>query len=185
MKQLRSAFTLIEMMVVIGIMAFMAAIIIPRLAFRTPQAEWPTILADLNDIVFFARQEAISTQKVHRIVFKISADQLDTVFVEEELDDPEKPGRKIYSPTSFYFSTKYTFHESVKIKAFFNGKYESLAENKGEGYCYVIPDGLVQDILIHVVRKNKENGTEIPVSFTLSPFFGKFELHDGFVRPER
>ncbi len=167
-------------------MAFMAAIIVPRLLLRTPQAEWPTILADLNDIVFFTRQEAISTQKVHRIVFKTSVDQADTIMVEEELDHPEKQGRKIYRQVaSFYFNTQYILHKSVKIKALYHGKDEILSENKGEGYCYVIPDGLVQDVLIHVTRKDKEKGTEIPVSFTISPFFGKFEFHDGFIRPER
>jgi len=183
-KQPRSAFSLLEIMVVICIMALMAAIIIPRLLFRTPQAEWPTILADLNDVVFFARQEAISNQKVYRLTFKSYAEQSDTVAVEEELDDQEKPGKKIYrQASSFYFNTKYTFHESVKLKAVYHGKDEFLTDNKGEGYCYVIPDGLVQDIIIYVIRKDKEKGVEIPASFILSPFFGKFEFHDGFVRP--
>ncbi len=182
MDCLRDAFTLLEMMVVITIMGVMAAIIVPRLVLRTPQAEWPMILSDLNDIVFFARQEAIANQKVYRLTFKTNANQPDTITVEEEKDDPEKPGRKMYQQvSSFYFNTRYTFHQSIKIKALYHGKQEELADNKGEGHCYVIHDGLVQDILLYLVRKDKS--AEINTSFTVMPFFGKFQMHEGLVRP--
>ena len=186
MNKLRVAFTLLEIMVVISIMAFMAAILAPRLLMKSPQAEWPAILADLNDIVFFARQEAISGQKICRLVFKANDTQPDSVIVEEELDNPEKRGSKIYRQvSSFYFNTHYTFHPTVKLKALYYGKHEYLSNNKGVGYCYVIPDGLVQDVLIHITRKDQDKGTEISASFTLAPFFGKFEFHDGFMRPGR
>lgn len=182
--KLRNAFTLLEIMVVVGIMALTAAILVPRFLFRTPQAEWPTILADLNDLIFFARQEAISSQKIYRLNFKSNGENPDTIVVEEEYPDPEKPWRKMYRlASSFYFKAKYTFHESVKLKAVYLGKDEYLTNNKGEGYCYVIPDGLVQDVIIHVVRRDREKGFEISASFIVSPFFGRFEFREGLVRP--
>lgn len=182
--KLRKAFTLLEIMVVVSIMALTAAILVPRLLFRTPQAEWPTILADLNDLIFFARQEAISGQQIYRLNFKSNGEQPDTVTVEQELPDPEKPWRKMYRPaSSFYYAAKYTFHESVKIKAVYLAKDEYLTNNKGEGYCYVIPDGLVQDVIIHVARRDGDKGNEFTASFVISPFFGRFEFREGLVRP--
>jgi hypothetical protein len=44
---------------------------------------------------------------------------------------------------------------------------------------------LVQDVLIHIALKDKDKAVEYPKSFTVMPFFGKFEIHDGLVRPER
>lgn len=173
-------------MVVISIIAFMAAIIVPRLAMRTPQAEWPTILTDLNNIVFFARQEAISEQCVHRIVFKMNPKGDDQVIIQKEVDDPEKPGKKKYNIVeSEYFNTTYIFDPSIKIKAVYHGKSELTEENKGEGYCYIIADGLVQDIIVHLARKPKDKGKDIPASYILLPFFGEFEYKDGWIRPGR
>ncbi|KKQ48507.1 MAG: hypothetical protein US69_C0020G0003 [candidate division TM6 bacterium GW2011_GWF2_38_10] len=184
-KCTKPAFTLIEILVVIGIMGFMAAIIVPRLAMRTPQAEWSTILVDLNDIIFFARQEAISEQCTHRLVFKHNKKGDDMVLIQKEVDDPEAPGKKKYAQVeSEYFNTAYTFHSSIKLRAVYYGKLELMAENKGEGFCYIIADGLVQDVIVHLVRKPQDKGNEVLGSYILSPFFGEFEFKDGLVRPE-
>lgn len=183
MKKVQVAFTLLEILVVITIIGIIIALIVPRLAHHPPQAEWSTILNDLNDVVYFARQAAISDQKVCRLLFKSNQNSPDTVTIQEEADDPERPGKKIYTAiSSHFFNTTYTFHESVKLKAVYHGKVEEFADNKGQGFCYIIHDGLVQDILIHLVRKDKN--VEMPASLKIMPFFGKFEFHDGHVRPE-
>lgn len=174
MKSVQVAFTLIEMLVVITIIGVIAALIIPRLAHQQPQAEWSTILNDLNDIVYFTRQEAISSQKICRLTFQTNTDKPDTITIEAEENDPEKPGKKKYMQiSSFLFKTKYTFHESIKIRGLFHGKVEALSENRGTGYCYFIPDGLVEDITVNLARKEKN--TETPASFIILPFLGKFE----------
>jgi prepilin-type N-terminal cleavage/methylation domain-containing protein len=174
MKSVQVAFTLIETLVVVTIFGIMAALIVPRLARQQPQAEWSTILNDLNDIVYFTRQEAISSQRTCRLTFQTNSDKADSITIEEETDDPEKPGKKIYTQiSSLLFNTNYIFHESIKIRGLYHGKTENLIENKGTGYCYFIPDGLVEDVTISFIRK--ERNIESPASFTMLPFLGKFQ----------
>lgn len=179
----RRAFTMIEMMVVIFLIGVVATIAIPRLAYKAPQAEWSNVLNDLNNLVLFTRQEAISNQKIYRLTFKSNGKRPDSVSVELEGDNPEKVGKKIYTPVDcYYLKTRYEFHPSIKLRAFYQGKKEQLNSGDGDTHCYVVPDGLVQDVLIHLSKI--ENNVESKVSFKMMPFYGKFELIDGFARPE-
>jgi len=180
----RSAFTMIEIMVVIFLVGILATIVFPRAMRKEPQADWKTILEDMNNLVFFARQEAIANQRMYRLAFHSVTTGPDFVIVEEERQDPEKPKQKIYVPaTSYYFTPRYVFHPAIKIKAFFRGKKDVLEDQKGRGYCHVISDGLVEDALIHMTRKidNEETGG----TFKMMPFFGKFEFFDGYQKPGR
>ena len=101
-----------------------------------------------------------------------------------EEDDPEKPGAKIFVPsTSYYFKPEYTFPKEIKLYEIYQRRQEQLSENKGKAYCYIIPDGLVQDILIHLVRKYEDQ--ESKASLQMVPFFGTVELFKGFKKPEK
>ena len=51
------AFTLIEIMVVIALLGFMAAIVLPRMTRKPPSAEWKNILDDINNVVLFKLHE--------------------------------------------------------------------------------------------------------------------------------
>jgi prepilin-type N-terminal cleavage/methylation domain-containing protein len=177
------AFTFIEMMVVIMLIGILASIMIPRFATREPKADWSTVIDELNNLVFFARQEAIANQHVYRLTLTNIPGRPINVIVQEEKINPEKPGR-IYVPTfSYYFKPDYTLHESISLKAFFNGREKILSEgDKGQAYCYVIPEGLVQETTIQLVRRdaNGEHG----VTLSMMPFYGTFTLQEGFKRPE-
>ena len=178
------AFTLIEMMVVVVLVGIAATIIIPRLYMRKPHAEWQTVLDSLNNMVFFARQEAISDQKVYRLLFKSNPNSQDYVVVEQENIDVDDQTKKVYEQvSSYYFDTRYDFDESIKMVAFYVGGKEQFEEKKDTGLCYVVPNGLVQDVMIRLVRK-KDN-KESRVSFKMMPFEGKFVMYEGFSKPEK
>lgn len=183
MNKQRSAFTFIEITVVLALIGVIAAVLLPRLVRRSPAVEWKNILDDFNNIVSFTRQEAVANQKVYRLTFKSSGEQgLDTIMIEEEKDDPDKPGKKMYPiVSSYYFTTTYTLAKGVKLSAVYIGKQNQLDE-KGGAHCYIIPDGLVQDVIIRVIRTI--NGVESKGSFRMNPFMGTFEFFDGFIKPE-
>jgi prepilin-type N-terminal cleavage/methylation domain-containing protein len=183
----RNGFSLIEMMIVIALIATMATLILPRMIGRQPSTEWPSIVDDLNNLVIFARQEAISSQGIYRLTFKSVIEGRDLVLIEQEKKDPEKPQQKIYEQvSSSYLKTRYKFPEAVKIKALYAGREEMLSDNKGTGHCYIISDGLVQDVFLHLTRTpNEKDKKEINVTLKMMPFFGRFELLDGFIRPGR
>lgn len=182
MKLMRSAFTMVEMMVVILLIGVVVSYFLPRLNRRSPALEWSSILRDLDNLIVFTRQEAIAHQKVYRLAFKSNRNAPDEVRVEEEQDDPQKPGKKIYPlVSSYYFKTTYLFNAAIKLDGVFQGKTEMLAEQKGVAYCYVVSDGLVQDVMVHLVRKLDNQETK--GSFRMNPFFGKFEFYEGSVKP--
>lgn len=189
MHATRAAFTFIEMMVVMALIGVMAAFVLPRFVHRTPTAEWPVIIDELNNLVTFARHEAIANHKIYRLTFTKDQQQKITIDVQEENPDPEHPNKKVYPPaTSDYFNPHYTFHESVLLKTLYNGKQKTLVEDeKGIAYCYIIPDGLTQDITLHLFHKSnpveKNQSEEKGVTIKLHPFAGVFTIEEGFIKP--
>lgn len=180
----KKAFTLIEMMVVIVLIGILATLIIPRLYMRKPEAEWQNVLDSLNNMVFFARQEAISDQKVYRLLFNAKPNGSNFVVVEQEEIDEEEPTKKMYKQVkSYYFDTRYDFNEMIKMVAFYSNGKEQFEENKDIGLCYVVPNGLVQDVMIRLVRKKEDKTSK--VSFKMMPFKGEFIMHEGYSRPEK
>lgn len=177
----KSAFTLVEILIVMVVIGAMATIIIPRLFRKEPRADFNFVLNELNDLVYFARQEAIATQKNYRLYFQSNKNAPDFITVEQEQDDPEKPDKTIFKQVySDYLQTRYDLHPSVKMIHFYQGKKEQFEENKGRAYCYVVPSGLVQDVIVHMSRIRDDN-TEFKGTFKVEPFLGKFEFYEGFV----
>ena len=182
---LKQAFTLLEIIVVLVVISIMATFIGSRLTEQKPEEELPNILNEFNNLASFARQEAMSDRKNYRLFLKSEQKGQDFVVVESEESDPENPGKKIYRETfSGYFDTKYLLPESVKMKAVYkNKREEEFEENMGKAYCYVVPDGLVEDCMVHIVRTIEFEKKEIKATFKVEPFKGEFEFHEGFLRP--
>ena len=187
--KMRHAFTMIEMMVVIFLIGVIATIVIPRLSYKTPQSEWSSVLYDLNNLALFARQEAISNHGIYRLNFKSGGNGPDTMIIEREDRDPENQNKIVYTKvTSDYLKTQYQFNPSIKIKDFYHGKKNAMTDHTVDMCCYIMYDGLVQDVLIHLTRNEKvtkkESGAESKASFKMMPFYGRFEFHDDFIKPE-
>lgn len=144
---------------------------LPRLVRRSPAVEWPALQQELNNLLYFARQEAITTQKVHRLTFN---KKKRSVSVEVRDGDVEnKPGVPQYSPVhSTYFASEYEWPEQVHCEWVKLNKKDLFDEFKGMAWCYVVPNGLVQDISVKLVRN--EHGATSHMVFTAAPFLGSF-----------
>ena len=170
----RRAFTLLELMIGLFIIGLGASMVVPRLLRRSPDTEWPALQEELNTMLCFARQEAIRTQKVHRLAFN---KKQRTMIVEERDGDTEKGEPKFSLVSSLYFSTTYTFPGSVHIDTVKLGKKDLFEENKASAWCYIVPNGLVQQIIITLVRD--EQGKTEKKSFEAAPFLGVFAEVEG------
>ena len=169
----QTAFSMIEIMVVILIIGLMASMILPRLVQRSPDAAWPAIADECNNMLYFARQEALTSQKIHRLVFNKKERSMHV-----EVDAGEKkPGVRDYQKVhSHYFTSSYTLPETVDFLSMKRGKKELFAENKGVAYCYVVPHGLVEDGVIRLERNEIEKTSAI--HFTVQPFLGAFRWEE-------
>lgn len=180
--RLAAAFTLLEIMLVIVLIGAVTAFFLPRLVQRSPTLDWSHVLDEMNNLVSFARQEAIANQIEYRLLFVQQPKKPATILIEKEQLDAQDKKRKIFVViTSDYAPTKYTLPEEIVIDGVFDGKTEQLAHYKNRAYCYIVPDGLVQDILIHLTRNSK--GVVSEVSLRMKPFYGMFELVQGHSRP--
>lgn len=176
MKKL-AAFTLLEILIVVVVIGIMATMTLPRLMKSPPESEWKTVLDELNNLVSYGRQEAIANKKVYRLHFIANRTSGDTVQVEVEKDNPEKPGDKIYSAiSSYYFKPTYKVPQEITIQGVYIDKKNELEENKGNAYCYIVPDGLVQEVTVQMDREIK--GQKSSMKFIMIPFFGNFEAHE-------
>jgi len=179
-----SAFTMIEILIVVMLVGLMATMVMPRLFRRAPNTQWKNIADDVNNLIFFARQEAIANQGIYRVRFKRKSGQKTIAVVEQEQQNPEKPGTKIYVRAySSYFNTQYEFADVISIDAVYLGKTNQMQENDGQAYCYVVPDGLVQPIIMHLTRKLK--GKISKISLKMAPFLGTFKILEKHVKPEQ
>ncbi len=170
-RQSLPAFSLIEILIGLFIIGVGASVLLPRLTRRSPNLEWPALQQELNNVLYFARQEAITTQKVHRLTFN---KKKRTVTVEARDGDVEnKPGVPHYGPVaSTYFTTEYEWPEQITCEWVKLNKKDLFDENKGMAWCYVVPNGLVQDVSVKLVRN--EHGVTTHMVFTAAPFLGAF-----------
>jgi type II secretory pathway pseudopilin PulG len=181
-----TAFTLIEILVVLVIGAFLMTTITKRLYLfrKKPSARWSAVLDEFNNMLQFARQEAITGKKNYRLLFKKNIkEQPDFIMVQIEEQDTESPNKKMYKQVdSDYFKTKYLFPKEIKMEAFYQNSSENMFdEQKGEGYCYVVPNGLSQSCMIHLIKK--EDLYEDKVTFQVQTFIGEFEYFEDFIKP--
>lgn len=165
-----NAFSLIEIMIGLFIIGLGASLVVPRLLRRSPSTEWPAVQLELNALLFFARQEAIVTQKIHRLTF---AEKARTVTVEIP-DGEEKPGVIKYSQvSSLYVATQYELPESIRFDSVKLDKKNMFDEHKGKAFCYVIPNGLIQEVCVTLVRN--EAGVLSKKIYNAAPFLGTFD----------
>ncbi|MFH1461643.1 MAG: type II secretion system protein [bacterium] len=177
----RRAFTLIEMLVVMVIIGFMMTIIPSWMFRKKADATISAVLREFNNLIFIARQEAILEQRVCRLYFKSEKNLNDFIIIQIMQEDPENSNKQVpIRLSSEYLNTKYDLPPNIKMQACYLGKKELFSENKNEAYCYITPNSLVQDVIIHIVRQT-DSGEE-KVTFKMEPFLAEFELYNGFLK---
>lgn len=177
---------MLEMMVAVFLIGVLAAVILPRAIGRAPEASWQSVLADLNNILSFARQEAIMQRKNYRVTFIPKGKGRDVVLVEEEKATPDDARKKVFEQVSSgYFDTKYLLPDGIKIRSFYLGnQFVAEEENRGKYFCYILPDGLVQDVTLHLHRPHQDQAKKKDdATFNSMPFLGIFTMRDGYIKP--
>lgn len=165
------------------IISMMMTVIVPRMMKRPSETEWPVVVDMINDLVTLARQEAMTYQVIHRITIDIKGEE-QVIRVEREEKDPENAAKKIYAPvSSLYMKTEYILPETIKVRGVFWGKEEQLEQNKGQAACYIMTDGLVQQVMIHLARLDEFEEQEDIISLELNPFYGQFSYTEGLKKP--
>ena len=144
-------FTLIEIVVAIAIIGFMAAIVVPNMLGPTAKAERKSFIAKLNGLLFLGWQQALITHKIHRVAFDIAHKKV-YLEVVENVDSADKSNAAQVKID--YQATSIEWPEQFEVKNFYiEGTDEVKAvsnKTKEEYWFYIMPDGLSQDITINL-----------------------------------
>jgi prepilin-type N-terminal cleavage/methylation domain-containing protein len=183
----KKAFSLIEILLVMVIIGIMATMALPRLRPRHRVMNWPAVTHYINNMVQFARQQAIADRATYRITFyKKNPKAVDTISIEKQVPDPEKPHTKIWKPLdSVFFATTQELQPEIKFVAAYKNGVEQFDVNKNSAHCYVMHEGLAQEIMLHLTRIAPEDEFEEKGTLIMEPFLGVFEYHEGFTKPAK
>jgi prepilin-type N-terminal cleavage/methylation domain-containing protein len=171
------AFTLIEIMVVIAIIAVMATIVTPLFRGTNASYERRSFTASLNSLLFLGYQQALITHKIHAINCDFLRKIISLRVVESEGKDPV--AAKIN-----YQQTSLEWPDQFEPKNFYLEGNDVLP-GKSTVWFYIMPDGLAQDVIINFfdTRDTLPSGDPRPVCLVLNPFFISMKEYDAFQKP--
>jgi len=177
-------FTLLELLIVIAIMGFMAVIVIPNFMRRAPGYERQDTMAKLNALANLAWQNALIENKIHKIKFDFNAEK-----VSLEIETGEyKKGEPIFKPLErTYLNTEFSWPEHLEVKNFFIEKRDAMKEfmtGARAVWFFIMPEGLTQDVIINVIDTKDllPDGKPRTIGLVLNPFNAQFKEYDTFQR---
>lgn len=178
---MRGGFTLIELMIGIAIIGFIASMIAPLLGPAQAGETRKKFISDLNSLVQLGWQQAVVSGKVHRVFFNIKER---IAFVEKELNanDATKP---TFAPLKqMVTASRFSWPDSLDIKQFIiegSDEMKRFSSGAKEVWFYIIPDGLTQQVTINLLDKEKNiDNKPVRVGLVLQPFIAQFKVYDVF-----
>lgn len=178
----KSGFTLLEIMVAILVIGLMAAIVLPRLQTVSPDQNRNDFVAQLNGLMQFAWQHALTSGLMHRIVFDFDNKKI----VVEAADKQSEKKDPAYKPVArSYFGNSMEIPDNLDIINFFIAHAGDEMRKSGtthKVWFFIVPDGLTQEVTINFVDYADVLQNEDPRQFglVLNPFSAQFKLYDAF-----
>ena len=164
------AFTLIEILIVVAVIA-LAATALPRLALFEPKTTWQAVEDELNDIAYLARQEAIMSRVLHRLLLR-RIEGHDEITIERQMPDAENPDKKTFVALRPGFRSAYRLPDGLSIDSVKVEGEDLWLKNRKGTPLYVTPDGLVQTG--EVVLARQQRGQIDKMTFVMQPFLGRW-----------
>jgi prepilin-type N-terminal cleavage/methylation domain-containing protein len=177
-------FTLIEILVAIAIIGFMATVIVPNLTGPSAATERKSFIAAANGLLFIGWQQALITHKIHTATFDFNKKK---VFIEivENIDNPSNP--KLAPVKIDYQKTSIDLPEQFEVQNFYIEGYDEVKQSAGRTvfFFYIMPDGMAQDVVINLVDTKDVMPDKSPrrVGLVLNPFSVQLKEYDTFKNP--
>ncbi|MCL5875096.1 MAG: prepilin-type N-terminal cleavage/methylation domain-containing protein [Candidatus Dependentiae bacterium] len=176
----KQAFTLIELLVAIAIILLMATISVPAYKRLFPNIERNNFLSKLEQLTTFAWNNALSTNKIHAILFDIKEGQ---VRVQVDSGKRETTGKIVLQNIKgAHLQTSIAIPKNIEIKNFVIEGFDEASKGRLEqAYFYIMPDGLAQQVTINMVdTAQRIAGRARQIGLVLNPFSARFTIYDQF-----
>jgi prepilin-type N-terminal cleavage/methylation domain-containing protein len=169
----KQAFTLIELLIVLAIIALVSALVVPRLVTENPAAVRNEFIAALNGLLHFAWQQSVSSSKPHKISFDM---QKKTVTLFEGKYNAAKKEFEYNPVTIAQVNTKIFFPELIVFKKFLIEGFDEMSRFVGgqttEIWFFVNQQGIAQRVSFLLMQEIKE--IRIERWYDLHPFTVQF-----------
>jgi prepilin-type N-terminal cleavage/methylation domain-containing protein len=177
----KPAFSLIEILIALVIIALLSSVILPNLWRRLPGYEKEQFIAQINALSLTAWQKAIATGRVHQVLFNLKKRYLE---VRGQKDSKDLQGNFEFESIQGALETRASIPSSLQIKEFVvNGTdLMTLFTERAvdEAWFLIYPDGIAQQVRIVFTESNqKKSKTRQPWSMTINPFTGQFRETEG------
>lgn len=181
-----TAFTLIELLVALAIISVLATILVPNLTRITPDYERKTFFAQLNALLLYGKQDAISNYKLHQVSFDFDKKKIELLY---ETGERDSKGESEYKPVqNDYIKSSIDIPDAIEIKNFFidGTGFDEMAKfsggKTGAVWFYIVPEGLAQEVVINMVDTKDVlyDGKPRPFGLVLNPFTAQFKEYDTF-----
>lgn len=176
----KQAFTLIELLVAIAIILLMATISVPAYKKLFPDVERNSFLSQLEQLTTFAWNNALSTNKIHVVLFDIKERQ---IRVQIDSGKKDSTGKIIHQPLKgAHLQTSTAIPKNIEIKNFIIESFDEASKGRLEqAYFYIMPDGLAQQVTINMVdTAQRIAGRARQIGLVLNPFSARFTIYDQF-----
>jgi prepilin-type N-terminal cleavage/methylation domain-containing protein len=181
----KKGFTLIELLVVIALIGLLTTVVIPNFRKLSPKKERQLFIGQLNGLTRFAWQQALTTKKLHALVFDFKNNQMRV----EQATGTVKDGMPELKPVKrTYIKTATAIPKTIQIKNFIIEGFDEITKSVGgasktyETFFFILPDGLTQAVTINFIDTKDVNAARKPRQFglVLNPFTAQFTTHDSF-----
>jgi prepilin-type N-terminal cleavage/methylation domain-containing protein len=180
----KQGFTLIEIVVAIAIIGFVATILVPNLFAPTAAKERKNFIAAVNGLLYLGWQQALITHTIHAATFNFHKKKI-YVEVVQNADDPSKP--KTAPVNINYQATSIDIPEQFEVQNFFIEGTDEKARSVGQNvfFFYIMPDGMTQDVIINFydTKDVLPDESPRPVGLVLNPFSAQLKEYDTFKKP--
>lgn len=186
----RSGFTLIEVLVTVAIIALVIGAVVPRFGRGQPLERRMAFVAELNALLGFGWQQALTSNTIHRVTFDFGKQQV-SLQADEGAGSAGKKGFQEIKNADVVSTVH--LPNTYEIKQFFIEDYDEMQRLSGRGgkdiqfvaYFCIVPEGLVQAVIINAIDKSDldEQGRAVRFSLVMNPFSGQWTYHDSFQKP--
>lgn len=182
----KQGFSFIELMLILFIMGLALSMAIPTLQYLFPGYRQREFIARLSALAQIGWQQALSTQRIHRILLDVEHRK---IILEKETDTRDNLNQPIFQPTTItLIDTILNIPDTIEIRQFYLGAQELLARagiKTEKVWFYIMPDGLTQEVIINFLNTQQVDaqGQARQYSLVLNPFNARFTLYEEFRKP--
>jgi len=176
-------FGLLEIMIAVAIIGMVTATIVPNFARRIPRVQRENFINALNNLSQFARQHALISNKIHKVVFDITQRR---AWIEQQ-NGKDSTGEATFAPIkSGSLRATYSWEPQFVFQNFVIEGVDEMSRHGGgkkteEVWFFIVPDGLAQEVTVNVAdTKDTVNKRSRQIGLVLNPFTAAFKVYDEY-----